>query len=125
MGGVSPRSSFATASSLGNRFLTELEKSFSEEVQHVLLNERRLTTRKCYELKWKRFCLWDANKDNDLVSAPKQSILEYLLLLKDHDSSFKSLRLHLATIAAFHTPVDGKSMFSHQIKRFMKGLLNI
>lgn len=44
-------------SNLAFEWAVDLQRSCSEEVQSILLNKKKYYTRKCYAVKWKRFCL--------------------------------------------------------------------
>lgn len=58
-----------------------------------------------------KICYMVTNKNVDPVSAPMQLTLENLLQLKAMGFSPSFIQVHLAAIAAFHTHVNGKSIF--------------
>lgn len=69
------------------------------------------------------FYLLDFRERNLPLRAPIQSILDYLLHLKQQSLALSSIKVHLAAISAFHPPVQGKSVFSHEMTIwFLKGL---
>lgn len=95
-------------------------------MQHILINSRKQSTRRCYDLKWTRLIRWICEKHIDLPLASIQDILEYLLHLKLSGLSISSLKVHLTAIMAHHILIDNRPILAHSIvKKCMKGLVNM
>nr|XP_014433438.1 uncharacterized protein LOC106732612 [Pelodiscus sinensis] len=110
---------YPASSGVASFWFSEIEDRCSQQVKDILLHSRRQSTRKTYQQKWVRA------KVEPRVP-PLNTILDYIMDLKASGLSISSLRVHLSAIAAFHTSVDGFSIFNHPItKRFLKGLQNV
>lgn len=86
------------------------EQPFSESGRPVLVHASRPSTQLSCSYQWK----------TTSTTCSLSLVLEYLL------PSVSCVKAHLATIAAFSAPGEGKSLFSHEAsKRFFKGLNNL
>nr|XP_014437222.1 uncharacterized protein LOC106733090 [Pelodiscus sinensis] len=89
----------------------------------VLLSSRKPSTRRSYAAKWRRFSSWASRRGVQLSSAPIPAILDYLFQLRSSGLSFSSIKVHVASLFAFHVGTAGASLFSNQVvKRFLTGL---
>lgn len=87
------------------------------------MGSRKPSTKASYLAKRKRFSDWALNHGLPPLRASIQSILDYLLYLKQKGLAISSIKVHLAAISAFHPPIQGSSVFSHYMMgRFLKGL---
>nr|XP_025044009.1 uncharacterized protein LOC112546943 [Pelodiscus sinensis] len=117
---------YPASSRMASLWFSEVEERCSQRVKDLLLHSRIQSTRKTYQQKWTRFCHWCQRAKVEPCASPLNTILDYILDLKASGLSISSLRVHLSAIAAFHTSVDGFSIFNHPItKRFLKGLQNV
>ncbi|KAM7170158.1 uncharacterized protein RBU57_004972 [Macrochelys suwanniensis] len=109
--------------SMDAAWLSPEQQACSTQVQHVLLESRKLSTRATYLAQWKRFFCWASEWNLSPISASLQSILDYFLHLKRKGLVFSLSKVHLAAILAFHPHVQGRSVFSHKMTlRFLKHL---
>ncbi|XP_043369725.1 uncharacterized protein LOC122460028 [Dermochelys coriacea] len=98
-------------------------RACSEGVQKVLLESRKPLIRQTYLAKWMRFSRWAAERGISLLHSLVQSILDYLLHLRNQGLALSSIRVHLAAVSAFHLPIQGQMVFSHDVMiRFLRGL---
>ncbi|XP_064415340.1 mitochondrial import receptor subunit TOM5 homolog isoform X2 [Latimeria chalumnae] len=96
----------------------------SQGIRDTLLGSRKGSTRRTYNLKWKRFASWCAGRQLGPFVCSVNKVLEYLLSLSEGGLQTSSVRVHLAAISAFHSRVEGSSLMQlHVVKHFLKGLL--
>lgn len=100
-------------SNLGCSMISGIETSSSAEVQQMLLNSKKLSTQSTYLQKWKTFQHWCVQQQFLPVNSSLFAILDYLLELKKSGLSMSSIRVHLAVIIAFHSFVEGFTVFVH------------
>lgn len=104
--------------------LEHLALTFSEWVRETLLNSRKPSTRRSYQSKWFAFVKWLPPSYRTPEEAALPMVFDFLLLLVDGGLSHSSIRVYLSALSAFHTPVEGYSLFSHPLsKHFLNGLL--
>lgn len=104
------------------RLLLRLEQECSLQVQTVLLNSRKTSTRKNYLQKWKCFQIWGSQCSISPADSSLLSILDCLLNLKSLGVSLNSIKVQLVTIIALHMPVKGFSVFTHpQLQNVSRG----
>nr|XP_025038644.1 uncharacterized protein LOC112545207 [Pelodiscus sinensis] len=116
----------AEPNSMVPNWLNPGESVCSAAVQNVLVQSRRQTTRKTYLHKWHGYSSWCTSNHHDPARPSISSVLDYALHLKNKGLVLASIRVHLAAISAFTSPVDGVSIFAHPTtKRFLKGLINM
>ncbi|XP_064411245.1 WD repeat-containing protein 27-like [Latimeria chalumnae] len=95
----------------------------SQGVWDVLLGSRKGSTRKTYNLKWKRFASWCAGRKLDPFTCSVHKVLDYLFSLSEGGLQLLSVQVHLAAISAFHTRPGFFCTFFHNIHMFFKALL--
>lgn len=95
---------------LESAWLDEEEGWYSEAVQWVQLNHRKLTTISPYSSKWKHILVWFQSQGIWPMLVCIQNILDYQLHLKSANLSLSLLGVHLAAISAFHPPIQGESI---------------
>lgn len=101
------------------------EMTCSEDVRDILLNSRSSTTQHTYLHKCKRFHTWCQNRQIMATSSPLSMVLDYILELKKSGLSKSSVKVHLASVMAFHNKVDEFLIFTHPTtKHFLKGIHN-
>lgn len=92
----------------------------------ILKEARRPTTRACHTDKCKRFVCYCHTKQINPFSATVQNMVAYLLNLQLSGLAFTSIRLHLATVAAYLLKRQHLSLFKIPvIKTFMEGLKRV
>lgn len=108
----------------GTDNLGHLSLRFSARTQDTIRNSRKPSSRLSYERKWNCFLRWLPLTSPPPSSAGLPVVFNFLLHLADAGLSLSSLKVYLSVISAYHTEVDGHSVFSHPLaKRFMRGLL--
>lgn len=100
-----------------------LEIICSDAVKQIFLNSRHDMTGCTYTHKWMRFHCWCTSHQVDAAHAPLPLILKYVLQIKQSELANSSIRVHLATITTFHSPIDGHSVFTQPLtKCFLRGI---
>lgn len=111
---------------LASGWFSRIEISCSMEVQQVLLSSRKISVCTTYWQKWMRFIHWCSCHYLQPELIPLSLILDYLLDLKTSGLFISSVKVPMATISVFHTPVEGFSIFTHPVlSRFIKALDNL
>lgn len=80
--------------------------TFSHRVSNVLLNSIKQSTRNSYAAKWSRFCAWLGPSQLSPTEVGLARVFDFLISLKDLGLSHSSLRVYLAALSAFHSPVE-------------------
>ena len=110
------------AGSLEPERVSLLAMGLPEDVVNTIQGSRASSTRTQYAGKWRVFSRWCLARNVDPVSCPVVTILSFLQGLLDAGQSPQSLKGYLATMAACHIGVDGRSVGSLPlVTRFMKG----
>ena len=103
----------------GDQFINS---GLSTEVVETILNSRAPSTRKLYAFKWKIFILWCREHQLDPVNCPVASVLEFLQNRFSDGLSPSTLKVYVAAISAFHTPLGVGTLGTHPlIIRFLRG----
>ncbi|XP_029445511.1 uncharacterized protein LOC115084588 [Rhinatrema bivittatum] len=113
-----------------NGVLTErdllTDMGLSTQVQDVLIASRKPSTRKNYYSKWHRYTNWCTTRQLNPRNCTPKFLMDYLYSLYDSGLATASIRVHLSAIAAFHLPVNGKSVSTHPLlSHFMIGLSHL
>ncbi|XP_077052948.1 adhesion G-protein coupled receptor G1-like [Siphateles boraxobius] len=88
----------------------------------TILSSRAPSTRKLYCLKWNVFTVWFRQREVDLVNCSMASVLELLQERFSAGLTPSILKVYVAAIAAFHTPLSDGSLGRHQlVVRFLRG----
>ncbi|KAI2647055.1 putative rhizopine catabolism regulatory protein MocR [Labeo rohita] len=103
-----------------------LASSLSTEVVETILHSRAPSTRKLYALKWKLFTSWCGRHQQDPVNCPVGSVLEFLQDRLSAGLSHSTLKVYVAAIAAYHSPLGGLSVGKDPlVTRFLRGALRL
>ena len=99
-----------------------LEAGLSADVVETLLSSRAPSTRRLYSLKWNVFSTWCREREVDPVNCPVASVLEFLQDRFSAGLTPSTLKVYVAAIGAFHSPVgDGPLGKHHLVVRFLRG----
>jgi len=96
----------------GDQFLNT---GLSTEIVETILNSRAPSTMKLYLLKWNVFNLWCRELQLDPVNCPVASVLEILQSRFSDGLSPSMLKVYVAAIAAFHTPLGVGTLVRHPL----------
>lgn len=120
-----PRQRSATLSlDSGTYRLKHRSITFSQRAHDTIQNSRKPSTRKSHYFKWLCFLRWLPEGHNSPETTDLPVVFDFLLHLVDCGLSHSSIRVYLSALSAYHTLVDGHSLFSHPLsKRFLRGLL--
>ncbi len=86
-----------------------IASGLSTEVVEIILQSRAPSTRKLYSAKWHLFASWCSSHQLDPVNCPIGSVLEFLQEWFSAGLS-PTLKVYVATIAAYHVPFGGQSL---------------
>ncbi len=94
------------------------------EVVETILQSRAPSTRKVYALKWNFFTSWCRAHQQDPVNCPVGTVLEYLQARFSAGVSHSTVKVHVAALSAYHSPLDGNTVGKHPLViRFLRGAL--
>ncbi|XP_052438415.1 uncharacterized protein LOC127977534 [Carassius gibelio] len=93
-----------------------------QEVVNTITSARAPSTRHAYALKWNLFVEWCSSRREDPRRCPIAVVLSFLQQGLERRLSPSTLKVQVAAIAAYHDPVNGKSLGKHDlIIRFLRG----
>ncbi|KAI2646292.1 ORF V: Enzymatic polyprotein [Labeo rohita] len=93
-----------------------------EGVLNTISQARAPSTRRLYALKWSVFSTWCSTRGKDPAFCDISVILSFLQELLDKGRSPSTLKVYVAAIAAFHTPIADRSIGRNNlVVRFLKG----
>ncbi len=93
-----------------------------ERVLNTISEARAPSTRRLYALKWSVFSTWCLNRGENPSTAELAVVLSFLQELLDKGRSHSTLKVFVASIAAFHAPIAGQSVGrDNSVVRFLKG----
>ncbi len=96
------------------------------EVVETILQSRAPSTRKVYNLKWKLFTSWCRARQQDPVNCSVGTVLEYLQARLSAGVSHSTVKVHVAALSAYHSPLDGNTVGKHPLViRFLRGALRM
>ncbi len=96
------------------------------EVVETILQSRAPSTRKVYNLRWKFFTSWCRARQQDPVNCPVGTVLEYLQARLSAGVSHSTVKVHVAALSAYHSPLDGNTVGKHPLViRFLRGALRM
>ncbi len=96
------------------------------EVVETILQSRAPSTRKVYNLKWKFFTSWCRARQQDPVNCSVGTVLEYLQARLSAGVSHSTVKVHVAALSAYHSPLDGNTVGKHPLViRFLRGALRM
>ena len=99
-----------------------LEEGLPQEVVETILSSRAPSTRKLYSLKWNVFTSWCRERGVDPVDCAVASVLEFLQDRFSAGLTPSTLKVYVAAIGAFHSPLDGGPLGRHHlVARFLRG----
>ncbi len=91
-------------------------------VVETIIQARAPSTRQTYALKWSLFATWCSSCREDPRRCTIGVVLSFLQERLERRLSPSTLKVYVATIAAHHDAVDGRSLGKHDlIVRFLKG----
>ncbi len=91
-------------------------------VVETIIQARAPSTRQTYALKWSLFATWCSSHREDRRRCTIGVVLSFLQERLERRLSPSTLKVYVATIAAHHDAVDGRSPGKHDlIVRFLKG----
>ncbi|CAM4672887.1 unnamed protein product [Leuciscus chuanchicus] len=103
-----------------------IESGLSTEVVETILQSRAPSTRKLYALKWKLFSTWCRDRNLNPVNCPIGTVLDFLQDRFSAGLSPSTLKVYVAAISAYHTPLTGTSVGRDPlIIRFLRGTLRL
>ncbi|KAI2655955.1 Transposon Ty3-G Gag-Pol polyprotein [Labeo rohita] len=103
-----------------------IASGLSAEVVQTILQSRAPSTRKLYALRWKLFTSWCTSRQQDPVNCPIGTVLEFLQARLATGLSHSTLKVYVAAISAFHSPLDGHSVGRDPlVVRFLRGALRL
>ncbi len=79
-----------------------------ERVLNTVVEARAPSTRRLYALKWSIFSAWCQDRDLDPVTSDVSVVLSFLQEMLDKQHSSSTIKVYMAAIAAFHTPIAGQ-----------------
>ncbi len=81
-----------------------------ERVLNTTAEARAPSTRRLYALKWSIFLAWCQDRSLDPVTSNVSVILSFLQEMLDKQHSSSTIKVYVASIAAFHAPIAGRSV---------------
>ncbi len=79
-----------------------------------------------YALKWKFFTSWCRARQQDPVNCPVGTVLEYLQARFSAGVSHSTVKVHVAALSAYHSPLDGNTVGKHPLVIcFLRGALRM
>ncbi len=91
-------------------------------VVNTITSARAPSTRPAYRLKWNLFVGWCSSRREDPRRCPIAVVLSFLQDGLERRLSPSTLKVYVASIAAHHDAVDGKSVGKHDlVVRFLRG----
>ncbi len=81
-----------------------------EHVLSMMAEARALSTRHLYALKWSVFSAWCQDRNLDPVTSDVSVVLSFLQEMLDKKHASSTIKVYTAAIAAFHTPIAGRSV---------------
>ncbi|KAI2668514.1 Transposon Ty3-G Gag-Pol polyprotein [Labeo rohita] len=103
-----------------------LASGLSTEVVETILQSVAPSTRKLYALKWKLFTSWCGHRLQDPVNCPVGTVLEFLQDRLSAGLTHSTLKVYVATIAAYHAPLGGLSVGKNPlVTHFLRGALRL
>ena len=89
---------------------------------NTITSARAPSTRHAYALKWNLFVEWCSSRREDPRRCPIAVVLSFLQQGLERRLSPSTLKVQVAAIAAYHDPVNGKSLGKHDLViRFLRG----
>ncbi len=120
---MAPASRPLETSGLVPRRDAEVLGDLPQEVVDTITSARAPSTRHAYALKWNLFVEWCSSHREDPRRCPIRVVLSFLQQGLERRLSPSTLKVYVATIAANHDPVEGKSVGKHDwVVRFLRGL---
>ncbi|MGL5643882.1 MAG: hypothetical protein ACRCW3_03885, partial [Metamycoplasmataceae bacterium] len=99
-----------------------IEEGLSAGVVETILSSRAPSTRNLYSLKWRLFSEWCTARQLNPVNCPVPAVLEFLQEKFSTGLSPSTLKVYVAAIGAFHTPIEAGSLGKHQlVVQFLRG----
>lgn len=103
-----------------------LVSGLSTEVVETILQSIAPSTRKLYALKWKLFTSWCGQRLQDPVNCPVGTVLEFLQVRFSAGLSPSTLKVYMASLAAYHALLSDQSLGRHPlVTRFLYGSLRL
>lgn len=100
-----------------------LEDGLSATVVETILSFRSPSTRRLYSLRWNVFSTWCREREVDPVNCAAAAVLEFLQDRFSAGLTPSTLKVYVAAIGAFHSPIDaGPLGRHHSIVRFLRGV---
>ncbi len=81
-----------------------------ERILNTMAEARSPSTRRLYTLKWYIFSAWCQDCDLEPVTSDVSVVLSFLQGMLDEQRSSSTIKVYVAAIAAFHTPIAGRSV---------------
>ncbi len=81
-----------------------------ERILNTMAEARSPSTRRLYTLKWYIFSAWCQDCDLEPVTSDVSVVLSFLQGMQDEQRSSSTIKVYVAAIAAFHTPIAGRSV---------------
>ncbi len=103
-----------------------IASGLSTEVVETILQSRAPSTRKLYGLKWNLFTSWCRDRQLDPVNCPVGPVLEFLQARLSSGLTHSTLKVYVAAITAYHTPLADQSVGRHPlVTSFLRGALRL
>ncbi|KAL0162259.1 hypothetical protein M9458_041655, partial [Cirrhinus mrigala] len=103
-----------------------IASGLSTKVVETILQSRAPSTRKLYAWKWRLYTSWCGVRRLDPVHCPVGTVLEFLQAWFATGLTYSTLKVYVAAIAAFQSPLGGQSVGKHPlVTRFLRGALRL
>ena len=107
---------------LGQSYRSE---GLSEGVISIIRQSWRSSTESAYSSAWRQWDSWCLTRNIDPLSAPLNSILEFLLEQFNMGKQYRTINTLRSAISMTHDEVDGTRIGQHPlVSRFLKGVFN-
>ena len=100
-------------------------EGLSDRVIEILRKSWRSSTEAAYSSAWKQWDCWCLERGSDPISAPINTILEFLLHQYEAGKMYRTINTMRSAISMTHEEVDGVRVGQHAlVTRFLKGIYN-
>jgi hypothetical protein len=101
-------------------------EGFSESLVSLLLAGNRASTYSTYESAWRNWVYWCSRRNENPLSVPIASALEFIAGLYREGRSYSSLNAHRHMLSKTLPPIDGHPIGIHPlVKNLLNGCYNL
>ncbi len=120
--GVAPEPGVVEPSRVAASGISEELSALHSRVLDTLSEARAPSTRRLYALKWGVFVKWCCDVHIDPATCTVSDVLRFIQHKLDSGSLPSTLKVYVAAIASFRSPLDGQSIGRHAlVVSFLKG----